>query len=142
MKSLKFIALGIMLFAAIPNHAQVSVNVNLSPPGWGPAVTTEEYYFLPDVNSYYDIRTRQFIYLNNGAWIRAGALPARYRTYNLNTGNVIVLHDYHGRTPYVNYSTHKVKYKGNNGNHYGNGKGNGNGNGKAKGNGKGKKGKH
>lgn len=143
MKILKFFALGLLLTASIPNFAQVSVNVNIGRPAWGPVVTTEEYYFLPDVNAYYDIPHGQFIYLNNGTWIRAKALPSRYRSYNLNSGRVIVINDYHGRSPYVKYKVHKVKYKGNNGNHYGNNKGN-NGNGKGgngNGKGKGKKGK-
>ena len=96
-------------------QAQVEVNVNFgNPPVWGPNVTTEEYYFLPDINSYYDIRQSQFIYLSNGVWIRNRALPRVYRNYNLNTGYVVVLSDYKGRNPYSNYKSHKVKYfKGN-----------------------------
>ena len=130
-------------------QAQVEVNVNFgNPPAWGPNVTTEEYYFLPDINSYYDIRQSQFIYLNNGVWIRNRALPRIYRNYNLSTGYVVVLNDYKGRNPYANYKSHKVKYfKGNkykvekyknkdenhnNGNGGGNKKSNGKGNKKDK----------
>lgn len=139
MKTIKCITLGILLLVGISNQAQVSVNVNFATPSWGPRVTTQEYYYLPDVNSYYDIRASQFIYLSNGSWIRARQLPSRYRSYNLNTGHVVVLNDYRGHSPYVNYKNHKVKYnKGNNGNGN-NGKGN---NGKGKGNkGKNNKGK-
>lgn len=111
MKTLKYILLGIIALIGFPSQAQVSVNVNIGqPPVWGPPVTVEEYYYLPDVDSYYDIRAGQFIYLSRGNWVRAAALPARYRGYNLNSGNVIVLNDYHGPTPYVNYKVHKVKY--------------------------------
>ena len=144
MKTIKFIVFGMMLLAAIPNQAQVSVNVNFTAPSWGPRVTTQEYYYLPDVNSYYDIRERQFIYYSNGGWIRASQLAPRYRSYNLNGGNIVVLHDYHGHNPYVNYKSHKIKYgKGNSGNHYerrdnDNDHDNGHGNG----NHKEKKGKH
>lgn len=121
--------------------AQISVNVDLGkPPVWGPVVTTEEYYFLPDINSYYDIRQSQFIYQNNGVWVRNKALPRMHRGYNLQNGNIVVLSDYRGRSPYANFKNHKIKYfknKGNNGNNYGNG--NGHGNGKNKGNKNGKK---
>ena len=93
------------------SQAQISVNVNVGkPPVWGPVVITEEYYYLPDIDSYYDIRQSQFIYLNNGLWIRSRALPRRYRTYDLNTGYVVVLNDYHGRNPYSGYKNHKIKY--------------------------------
>lgn len=144
MKILKFITLGIVLFLGVESKAQVSVNVNLGVPTWGPRVTTEEYYYLPDVNSYYDIRERQFIYYSNGGWIRASQLAPRYRSYNLNGGNIVVLHDYHGHSPYTYYKSHKVKYgKGNSGKYYSKGNNdNGNGNGKGNGNHKGKKGKH
>lgn len=146
MKTLKKILVATVLFLNSFANAQVDVNINLgTPPVWGPAVTTEEYYFLPDINSYYDIRQSQFIYLNNGTWIRTKVLPRRYRSYNLNTGYIVVLNDYVGRNPYSNYKSHKVKYfKGtkykvdnhDNGNHNGNKKGkkksNKNGNGKGK----------
>ena len=136
------------------SYAQVNVNVNIGtppPPVWGPVVTTEEYYFIPDINSYYDIRQSEFIYLTNGAWIRTKSLPRRYRSYDLNKGRIIVINDYHGRNPYSKYKIHKVKnYKKNNkdnemeifedeSNNGNNGNNGNHGNGKSKGN---KKGKH
>ncbi len=147
MTKLKLFILGAMIIAFNFSHSQIDVNVNIgTPPVWGPVVTTEEYYFLPDINSYYDIRQSQFIYLNNGVWIRNKSLPRRFKTYNLNGGNVVIIDDYRGRTPYSKYKTHKVKYfKGNkNANKIiiideKNNNGKGNGNGKSKGNKKGKK---
>lgn len=147
MTKLKLFILGAMIIAFNFSHSQIYVNVNIgTPPVWGPVVTTEEYYFLPDINSYYDIRQSQFIYLNNGVWIRNKSLPRRFKTYNLNGGNVVIIDDYRGRTPYSKYKTHKVKYfKGNkNANKIiiideKNNNGKGNGNGKSKGNKKGKK---
>lgn len=118
MKTLKLIACGIFLLLIVPSYAQVAVNVNIgTAPSWGPVITNQEYYYLPDIESYYDIRNSQFIFLNNGVWIRSTSLPSRYRSYNLNTGYVVVVNDYHGRNPYVNFKSNKVKYyKKNNGN--------------------------
>ena len=118
MKTLKLIAFGIFILLIVPSYAQVSVNVNLGrAPSWGPVITDEEYYYLPDVESYYDIRNSQFIFLNNGVWIRSRSLPHRYRNYNLNSGYVVLVPDYHGHNPYVNFKSHKLKYyKKNNGN--------------------------
>ena len=113
MKNLKMIALGIlMFFASTSINAQISVNVNLgSPPSWGPVgYSSADYYYLPDVQTYYDVRATQFIYLNNGAWIRSSRLPNQYRSYDLNRGYKVVLNDYHGARPYDNYRNHKVKY--------------------------------
>ena len=112
MKTLKLLALGIILFASSTIHAQVSVNVNLgTPPAWGPSgYSNVDYYYLPDVESYYDIRASQFIYFNGGRWTRSRYLPGPYRNYNLYNGYKVVLNDYHGSTPYSNFKSHKVKY--------------------------------
>jgi hypothetical protein len=159
MKTLKLIALAIFFFASTANHAQVSVSVNIgTPPLWGPVGYSQvQYYYLPDVQAYYDVRTTQFIYFGNGAWIRSSHLPRQYRNYDLYGGYKVVLNDYHGKTPYNNFKKHKTRYykgynKGyqenyrtanqshdngnhNNGNHGNNGNGN-NGNGHGNGNGK------
>jgi hypothetical protein len=115
MKTFKLLITTAFIMILSLSQAQVSVNVNLGkPPVWGPVVTTEEYYFLPDINSYYDIRQSQFIYLNNGVWIRNKSLPRKYSSYNLNGGNVVIIDDYRGKIPYSKYKIHKVKYfKGN-----------------------------
>lgn len=112
MKTLKLIALGIILFASSAIHAQVSVNVNLgTPPAWGPVgYSNVDYYYLPDVEAYYDIRATQFIYLNRGTWTRSRYLPGQYRNYNLYNGYKVILNDYHGSKPYGNFKSHKVKY--------------------------------
>jgi hypothetical protein len=115
-----FFFYGLFLSTCIHLHAQV--NVSFSAPAWGPKVTTEEYYYLPDVNSYYDIRKSQYIYVDKGAWIRAKSLPPRFQNYNPKTGHVVIINDYHGQSPYIHYKKHKVKYFGNGNNGRGNGK--------------------
>ena len=51
MKTFKLFILGTFLLAFSFSNAQVSVNVNLGkPPVWGPTVTTEEYYYLPEID--------------------------------------------------------------------------------------------
>jgi hypothetical protein len=70
--------------------AQVRVNVNVnigSQPNWGPVgYDYVDYYYLPDIETYYYVPTRQFIYLSAGNWVFATSLPARYSSYNLYTG--------------------------------------------------------
>ncbi|SHG51869.1 hypothetical protein SAMN05443549_104307 [Flavobacterium fluvii] len=113
MKTLKLMTLGIMMFFASNSmNAQVSINVNLGlQPSWGPVgYSSVNYYYLPDVQAYYDIRATQFIFLSNGAWIRSSYLPRQYRNYDLNRGYKVVLNDYHGSRPYTNYRYDKVKY--------------------------------
>lgn len=112
MKTLKLIVIGIVLFLASPVKSQVSVNINLgSPPQWGPVGYTEvRYYYLPDVEAYYDVQSSMFIYYGGGTWIHRTYLPKRYRGYDLYGGYKVVMSDYHGNTPYTYFNEHKIKY--------------------------------
>lgn len=113
MKNLKLVAIVIvMFFATNTMHSQVSINVNLgTQPSWGPVgYSSVDYYYLPDVQAYYDVRSTQFIYLNGGTWIRSSRLPQQYRNYDLDRGYKVVLNDYHGTRPYTQFKYHKQKY--------------------------------
>ena len=112
MKTLKLITVGIFLFVSGLVHSQVSVSVNIGvPPPWGPVgYANVGFYYLPDVEAYYDIHASQFIYFHGGKWCRAAYLPGPYRNYDLYNGYKVVLNDYHGSKPYVYFDTHKAKY--------------------------------
>ncbi|MBF4516023.1 hypothetical protein IRZ71_06705 [Flavobacterium sp. ANB] len=112
MKTVKIAIAGLFLLIANATQAQVSVNVNIGTrPDWGPADYDQmEYYYLPDVEAYYDVRASQFIYFGGGRWVRASRLPRQYRNYDLYGGYKVVLTDYHGRTPYTYFDRHRVKY--------------------------------
>jgi hypothetical protein len=112
MKVIKFIVVGILLFFATSGQAQISVNVNLgAPPQWGPAGYTDvQYYYLPDVEAYYDVPSSKFIYYSGGTWVHRTYLPSRYRNYDLYNGYKVVMTDYRGNAPYAHFKEHKVKY--------------------------------
>ncbi|MDP4203848.1 MAG: hypothetical protein Q8861_14290 [Bacteroidota bacterium] len=105
MKSLKLIIVGVMLLFAGAMQAQVSININLgSVPSWGPRVQEDvRYYYLPDVDAYYDLRTAMFVFSYNGCWVRQRHLPEIYRNYNLYDGRKIVMRNYYGDSPYSYY---------------------------------------
>lgn len=140
MKTMKLFLFAAFLAVSINTQAQVSINVNLgTPPVWAPAERVEtQYYYLPEIQTYYDVPAQRFIYVRNGKWIRSAALPPRYKNYDLYHGRTVYITDYRGNSPYAHYKQHKVKY--NNGNAYKNnrnGKGHGNSKGKGHGNGHG-----
>lgn len=96
-------------------RAQVNININIgSQPTWGPVGYDHvDYYYLPDIETYYYVPTRQFIYLSNGNWVFAYGLPPAYRTYDLYNGYKVVINE---PRAYQYYTTHKVKYVGYKGN--------------------------
>lgn len=114
MKTIKILFFGLLLFfIAGSTQAQVSVQINLgNPPQWGPSGYSDvRYYYLPDVEAYYDVHSSMFIYQNGNAWIHRSSLPGRYRDYDLYNGYKVVMSDYHGQTPYAHFHEHKGKYK-------------------------------
>lgn len=112
MKTYKLLAVALLLFASSTIEAQVSVNVNIGrAPQWGPVGYNDvSYYYIPDIEAYYDVRATQFIYFGDGRWVRSRTLPYRYRNFDLYRGYKVVLTDYRGSRPYANFKTHKVKY--------------------------------
>ena len=112
MKNLKLILIGLLFSLSASVNAQVTVNVNLgTQPQWGPVGYTQvRYYYLPDVQAYYDISTKKFIYLDHGNWIHRTYLPSRYSGYDLYGGHKVVLKSYRGNTPFIYYDQHKEKY--------------------------------
>jgi len=112
MKALKFIVVAILLFFAIGVKAQISMQVNIgAPPQWGPTGYTDvRYYYLPDVEAYYDIPSSMFIYFNGVSWVHRSYLPSRYRNYDLYNGYKVVMTDYRGNTPYTHFKEYKSKY--------------------------------
>lgn len=102
----------ILSFAALlpkTSPAQISVNFNVNAqPLWGPVGYDQaSYYYLPDIDTYYNVSTKQYIYQNNGQWAFSNNLPTRYSTYNLYNGYKVVMNT---PKPYLNYKTDKVKY--------------------------------
>ncbi len=90
-------------------QAQLSLSINIGrQPAWGPSGYNHvDYYYLPDIESYYDVSTNQYIYQDGGRWIFASNLPPRYRGYDLYSGYKVVVNR---PKPYLNFSRDRVSY--------------------------------
>jgi hypothetical protein len=100
---------GVLLLSQSSAKAQVHVNVNIgAQPLWGPVgYDVAEYYYLPDLQMYYYVPRHQFIYLNNGNWVFANGLPARYHSYDLYSGYKVVINE---PKPYLHFNNHRAEY--------------------------------
>ena len=108
----KFILLAVLGIAAAsyqPAKAQVSVSINIgSQPQWGPrGYDYVDYYYLPEVQSYYHVPTRRFVYLERNKWVHRKALPSKYRRYNLYQGQKIVINR---PRPYLEHHVYESNY--------------------------------
>ncbi|WP_316829265.1 hypothetical protein [Pedobacter aquatilis] len=111
------VLLGVASINSIPAKAQVSLNINIGQqPSWGPTGYDHvDYYYLPDIDAYYYVPGKQYVYLDNGAWVWKNSLPPRYANYDLYRGYKVVMNT---PKPYLSHNKHIAQYgkfKNNNG---------------------------
>lgn len=97
------------LFITNAAHAQFQLSVNIgTQPAWGPAgYDYAENYYLPDVEAYYSVPRRQFVYFDQGNWVYASSLPARCGNYDLYSGYKVVINE---RNPWSHFNNHRAQY--------------------------------
>lgn len=112
MKFLQILIIGLSFFLLSPNQSKADVNITIGlAPDWGPVGYPDvRYYYIPDVEAYYDRNWGMFIYSNNGVWINRFQLPIKYRYYDLYSGYKVVMVGYNARSPYKNHKAYKIKY--------------------------------
>jgi hypothetical protein len=93
-------------FAAPSAHAQIGVNAQFGHPAWGPAAPAgAQYYYVPEIDGYYDLAAQRYIVLRNGQWVPVATMPG----YNPASFHPVVV-DYRGRQPWAQYRDHHARY--------------------------------
>jgi hypothetical protein len=88
---------------------------NNAPPAWAPYynnVNRARYYYFPDIECYYDVWNREFVYLEDGSWMFGATLPPSYSWFDLNTAFIVFL-DYDVFEPWMHfhyYVSHYPRY--------------------------------
>ncbi len=118
MKKIQLIFLATILLFAFKTTAQISVNINLGArPVYHPQTYYYEdnvdYYFLPEIEAYFDNRNGFYIYYSSNRWVRSQNLPQYCGDYNINRGQRIAI-EYHGNAPYGDFVNHRRQYCNNN----------------------------
>ncbi len=107
MKLSRFLLAAVALIAFNTMNAQVKTTVTL--PDWGVAgFDNAKYYYIPDIEAYYDLKSGQYVYLNDGKWMRSKTLPVIYKDYDLYDGYKVVIED--EAEPFNNFEAMRVKY--------------------------------
>jgi hypothetical protein len=101
-----FFATGLISLAPAQN---INININLDKqPSWGPSgYDYAGYYYIPEINVYYDIASSLFYYLSGSNWISNQYLPDKYRKYDLYSMYKVVIND---QQPWSQNKTHKKSY--------------------------------
>lgn len=113
MKKILFAAMmllgGMMITQGTSAQVRVGVNINIGdqPPWRAPGYDYVEYYYLPDIECYYDVPHRQFIYMDGGNWIFSSSLPYRCHDYDLYNGYKVVVNRPYA---YRYHNDYRVRY--------------------------------
>lgn len=94
--------------------AQVSVSINIGQqPVWGPVgYNYVNYYYLPDLNVYYDVPRGLFVYFDYGRWNFAPSLPPAFGRYDLYRSYKVVINDPNPWMRNNYYFSHYAPYRG------------------------------
>ena len=94
------------LLATPAAQAQVGVNINIGAPAWGPQVPYgTQYYYIPEIDGYYDLYSQQYIVFQDGYWV---PLPQLYGYDPYQFHPVIV--DYRGPQPWLRVDYYRQRY--------------------------------
>jgi uncharacterized membrane protein YgcG len=94
------------LLATPAAQAQVGVNINIGAPAWGPQVPYgTQYYYIPEIDGYYDLYNQQYIVYQDGYWV---PLPELYGYDPYQFHPVIV--DYRGPQPWAQIGYYRQRY--------------------------------
>ncbi len=75
-------------------------------------LSTEEirYYYFPNIQAYFDLQEKVYLYKENGEWVEAEELPKNYGGYSLYNKARVSIMDYNGDEPYLFIEAHKKLY--------------------------------
>ncbi|UOR04644.1 hypothetical protein MUN82_17050 [Hymenobacter aerilatus] len=100
-----FSALLALAFTGPAAQAQ-QVTVNINPPSWGPAAPAgTQYYYIPEVGGYYDLRDQYYVVERKGKWQRLKSISG----YTPSSFHPVVI-DYRGAQPWVQITRHRQLY--------------------------------
>ena len=109
------ILLSCMAYKTANAQIHISLGLNIgSQPAWGPVgYNHAEYYYMPDIDAYYDVPNHQYVYFENNVWIHAAVLPARFHFDPYHSYKVVV----NERNPWEHAADVRAKYSSFKGRH-------------------------
>jgi hypothetical protein len=94
------------------SYTDSEMNPNIVVPAWAPPyddVQNVRYYYLPDIEVFYDVWNQEFVYLQDGNWMFSPTLPPLYSGCDLYDCYVVVL-DSRVYEPWMHYHYYVAHY--------------------------------
>jgi len=118
MKTLKFYSVALLLgiFISLESCGRVIISSRPSHPTplwfYPSRVVNVRYVYFPDYTIYYDLTLRNYLYHNNGIWVRVNVLPSRFNGINFKRTRQIRVNDYFDDNIRVYHSNRRVNETG------------------------------
>jgi hypothetical protein len=105
---------GFAMMAASTTQTKAQVNLSVQIGAWNPPpeYSGVNYYYLPDVESYYYVPTHQYVYQDGGSWVFRNSLPPRYATYDIRSGYKVAVNRPRAYTYYNVDRPRYARYRG------------------------------
>lgn len=108
MKRIEKVFLLMLLFTGFISNAQTADTKTEQP---AETKTTEiRYYYFPNLEAYFDLQEKVYLFKEDGEWVEAEELPKNFGGYSLYNKVRVTITDYDGDEPYLMIDAHKKKY--------------------------------
>ena len=109
MRYLLILIAGVLLSSTLNAQLSISLGFNVDRlPVWGPTGYDHvEYYYMPDIDVYYNVPQQRYFYSSGGRWVSGSSLPSRYRGFDMYNSYKVVVNE---RTPYRNAEKYRAQY--------------------------------
>ncbi len=116
MRRLLVFVAAVLLSSTLNAQLSISLGFNIDrQPAWGPTGYDHvEFYYIPDIDVYYNVPQQRYYYQQRGRWISGSRLPYRYRDFDLYHSYKVVVNE---REPYRNDRMYREKYSSFKGRH-------------------------
>ncbi len=116
MRRLLVLLVAVLLSSTLNAQISISLGFNIDrQPAWGPTGYDHvEYYYLPDIEVYYNVPQHRYYYNQGGRWISSSSLPSRYRGFDLYNSYKVVVNE---PAPYRNHNKYREQYSSFKGRH-------------------------
>ncbi len=107
----KLVIITSLLVAALCNTSNAQVNNGnnvMTQPLWGPVgYDYVEFYYIPDIDIYYNVPGAQYVYLQKKKWVMVKDVPVKHKDFNFYSAHKVVMNE---PKPYTNSRANKTKY--------------------------------
>ncbi|GAA4728394.1 hypothetical protein [Flavisolibacter ginsenosidimutans] len=97
-------------------QVRVGMDINIgAQPDWGPyGYDYAQYYYFPDMDIYYDVLNREFVYFDGYEWRSSPYMPSAYSNFDLYSAYKVVINE---PQPYLRADYYRRQYYGYRGYH-------------------------